>query len=403
MPRRAPDNVALSVRVEANLFTAMKATAFSTYPGDTLAHVLAARLDRVQPQGPRGQWSPVRVIPNIVDDPDQGVDNQCWTLTTDPTIYPNNPEWFDEYVTQSIKIISPPYLIHGPGWEADFQRVFSQRSEHYNPIVRYGIMYTEYNPSTSLNVRIGNGTNPGAGFPFHTVRNLAMILLVYEPEIDRMLRLHTFPAHQNNPRRWMTPLQSPHFLPPNLPHSCPPDMLASHLLNTCPDLRSVIHAMNPSLPQFRQPNTHFYYKYDFSSLLDPTDEPTPTTNQSNGHPAPSQQTHSKRKTLQFRLPSNLVVDPEILIHWVRLIASLVEFANEVHLDTLNDTLGVTVPDLEAINSINQGDTTVGARPPEFASAQPPGSLLRLFTAMEQAQIPLDSDTARFWHRRRTRA
>ncbi|EGE82754.1 hypothetical protein RJZ56_007722 [Blastomyces dermatitidis] len=402
MPRRAPDNMALSVRVEANLFTAMKATAFSTYPGDTLAHVLAARLDRVQPQGPRGQWSPVRVIPNIDDDPDQGVDNQCWTLTTDPTIYPNNPEWFDEYVTQSIKIISPPYFIHGPGWEADFQRVFSQRSEHYNPIVRYGIMYTEYNPSTSLNVRIGNGTNPGAGFPFHIVRNLAMILLVYEPEIDRMLRLHTFPAHQNNPRRWLTPLQSPHFRPPNLPHSCPPDMLASHLLNTCPDLRSVVRAMNPSLTEFCRPNTHSYYKYDFSSLLDPTDEPTPTTNQPNGHPAPPQPTHSKRKTVQFRLPSNLVVDPEILIHWVRLLASLVEFAKEVQLDTLNETLGVTVPDLEAINN-NQGDTTVGARPPEFASVQPPGSLLRLFTAMEQAQIPLDSDTARFWHRRRTRA
>ncbi|PGG95720.1 hypothetical protein GX51_08143 [Blastomyces parvus] len=428
MPRKAPDttnnNMALSVRVEANLFTAMKATAFSTYPGDTLAHVLAARLDRVQPQGPRGQWLPVRVMPNIDDDPDQGVHNQCWTLTTDPTIYPNNPEWFDEYVTQSIKIISPPYFVHGPGWEADFQRVFSQRSEHYNPIVRYGIMYTEYNPSTSLNVRIGNGTNPSAGFPFHTVRNLAMILLVYEPEIDRMLRLHNFPAHQNNPRRWVTPLTSPHFQPPNLPRSCPPDMLASHLLDTCPDIRSVINAMNPCLPEFRQPNTHYYYKYDFSALLDPADEssltPTQTTStnqQPNGHPAPPhphpQPNPSKRKTLQFRLPSNLVVDPEILIHWVRLLASLVEFANEVPLDTLNETLGVTVPDPGPINNNNsnnssnssnsQGDTTVGARPPEFASAQPPGSLLRLFTAMEQAQIPLDSDTARFWHRRRTRA
>lgn len=240
MARKDRDNMALSVMVEANLFTAMKATSFSTYPGDTLAHVLAARLDRVQPQGPKGQWSPVRVISDSDDEPDQSGDHQCWTLTTDHTIYPNNPEWFDECeqcrfsafalftpsvegkttrltcfhdvhgrntffadtypdVTQSIKIISPTYFIHGPGWEADFQRVFSQRSEHYNPIVRYGIMYTEYNPSTSLNVHIGNGTNPNAGFPFHTIRNLAMILLVYEPEVDRMLRLHTFPAHQNNP------------------------------------------------------------------------------------------------------------------------------------------------------------------------------------------------------------
>ncbi|KAG5297923.1 hypothetical protein I7I48_07199 [Histoplasma ohiense] len=401
MARKDRDNMALSVMVEANLFTAMKATSFSTYPGDTLAHVLAARLDRVQPQGPKGQWSPVRVISDSDDEPDQSGGHQCWTLTTDHTIYPNNPEWFDEYVTQSIKIISPTYFIHGPGWEADFQRVFSQRSEHYNPIVRYGIMYTEYNPSTSLNVHIGNGTNPNAGFPFHTIRNLAMILLVYEPEVDRMLRLHTFPAHQNNPKRWLTPLKSPHFLPPNLPHSCPSDMLASHLLNTCPDMRSLVNAMNPSLPEFRQPNSHFYFKYDFSSLLDPTEEPSSATNQPNGHPAPPQPAQSKQKTIQFRLPSNLVVDPEILIHWVRLLGSLVEFASEVHLDTLNETLGVTVPDTETID--NQGGTVIGTRPPEFASPQPLGSLLRLFTAMEQAQIPLDSDTARFWYRRRTRA
>ncbi|OJD17521.1 hypothetical protein AJ78_02390 [Emergomyces pasteurianus Ep9510] len=401
MQRKASENMALSVRVEANLFTAMKATAFSTYPGDTLAHVLAARLDRVQPQGPRGQWSPVRVIPTTDDDSNQGVDNQRWTLATDPTIYPNNPEWFDEYVTQPIKIISPPYFLHGPGWEADFRRVFSQRSEHYNPIVRYGIMYTEYNPSTSLNVHIGNSTNPSAGFPFHTIRNLAMLLLVYEPEMDRMVRLHTFPDHQNNPKRWVTPLQSPHFLPPNVPQTCSPGTLASHVLNTCLDMRSIIHAMNPLLPEFRQPNSHFYFKYDFSSLLDSTEEANSITNQPNGHPATPPPVQSGRKTVQFRLPSNLVVDPEILIHWVRLLGSLVEFANEVNLNTLMETLGIAVQDNET--APNQETAIMGARPPEFASLQPPGSLLRLFTAMEQAQIPLDSDTARFWHRRRTRA
>ncbi|OAX82736.1 hypothetical protein ACJ72_02919 [Emergomyces africanus] len=401
MQRKASENMALSVRVEANLFTAMKATAFSTYPGDTLAHVLAARLDRVQPQGPRGQWSPVRVIPTTDDDSNQGVDNQRWTLATDPTIYPNNPEWFDEYVTQSIKIISPPYLLHGPGWEADFQRVFSQRSEHYNPIVRYGIMYSEYNPSTSLNVHIGNNANPSAGFPFHTVRNLAMLLLVYEPEMDRMVRLHTFPDHQNNPKRWITPLQSPHFLPPNVPQPCPPGTLASHLLNTCLDMHSIIRAMNPHLPEFRQLNSHFYFKYDFSSLLDITEEENSTPNQPNGHTALPQPTQSGRKTVQFRLPSNLVVDPEILIHWVRLLGSLVEFANEVNLNTLMETLGIAAQDSGI--APNQEIAILGARPPEFASPQPPGSLLRLFTAMEQTQIPLDSDTARFWHRRRTRA
>ncbi|ODH36023.1 hypothetical protein ACO22_02856 [Paracoccidioides brasiliensis] len=397
MSRQQPENMALSIIVEANLFTAMRATTFSTYPGDTLAHILGARLDRVQPQGPGGQRRPVRIISNIDDDPHQGVDSERWTLTTDPTVSPNHPEWFDAYVTQPIKIISPPYPLYMPGWEADAQRVFSQRSEQYVPLVRHGVMYTEYNPSTNLNILIGNGENATAGFPFHAVRNLAMLLLVYEPELDRMVRLPTYICHPNNPKRWVSPLRSPQFQPPNVPEDFSRASLASHLLDTCPDMQSLICAFNPELPESEQPAKHYYFKYDFSSHLDATGECTPGTNQ-NDPDSPPSDGQSTRKTLQFRLPSVLVVDPEILIHWARLLGGLVEFASEVNLNTLQETLGIS----DHGPSPAEGNTTVGPRPPEFAAPQPPGSLLRLLTAMEQANIHLDSDTARFWHRRRTR-
>ncbi|PGH12139.1 hypothetical protein AJ79_04433 [Helicocarpus griseus UAMH5409] len=403
MTRITPEAMALSVIVEANLFTAMRATTFSTYPGDTLLHIVGACLNDARPQGPKGQWSPARLIGNTNSDSSRGIDNQRWTLATDPTITPNYPDWFREHVTEPIKIISPPYYISSVGWKFDMERIFRQVFGRYASIINSGALWVECNTGTCLNVQIGNGANCGADFPFYTVRNLAMVLLVYEPVLDRMVRLNSVLAHPNNPRRWVSSLSSPYFLPPNVPNNCSRAALASHLLGTCFDIPSIVRAMNPSLSSL--PDTHNYYKYDFSSLLDSVEESVSVTTQSrggvaNGHTASPSAVQPTRRTVQFRLPENLAVDPEILVHWVKFLGSLIEFANEVDLSTLKETLGITFQN--GGTTAAQGNTIVSARPPEFAAPQPPGSLLRLFIAMEQVQIPLDSDTARFWYRRWTR-
>jgi hypothetical protein len=93
-------------------------------------------------------------------------------------------------------MISPPYLIHSPYWQNDIERIFSSRLGQYNPILASEIrLYCEINSSTSLHVHIGNGVHATSSFPFHTVRNLAMILLVYEPDMDKMLSSHGYASY----------------------------------------------------------------------------------------------------------------------------------------------------------------------------------------------------------------
>ncbi|EZG03411.1 hypothetical protein H106_06888 [Trichophyton rubrum CBS 735.88] len=95
---------------------------------------------------------------------------------------------------QPIEIISPPYWARTTHWENDLQRIFSSRMGRYNPIsARELKLYSELNNTTSIHVHVGNGVDPGSSFPFHTVRNLAMILLVYEPALDRLLDAKLYP------------------------------------------------------------------------------------------------------------------------------------------------------------------------------------------------------------------
>lgn len=96
--------------------------------------------------------------------------------------------------SQPIEIISPPYWALTTHWENDLQRIFSSRMGQYNPIsARELCLYYELNNTTSIHVHVGNGVDPDSSFPFHTVRNLAMILLVYEPAMDRLLDAKLYP------------------------------------------------------------------------------------------------------------------------------------------------------------------------------------------------------------------
>lgn len=104
--------------------------------------------------------------------------------------------WTNGYLDecQPIEILSPPYWARTTHWENDIQRIFSSRMGRYNPISAREInLYYELNNTTSIHVHVGNGVDPDSSFPFHTVRNLALILLVYEPAMDQLLDAKLYP------------------------------------------------------------------------------------------------------------------------------------------------------------------------------------------------------------------
>ena len=45
-----------------------------------------------------------------------------------------------------------------------------------------------------MHLHIGNGLEPNSTFPFETIRNVAMILLVYEPLLDGLPNGILYPA-----------------------------------------------------------------------------------------------------------------------------------------------------------------------------------------------------------------
>ncbi|KAK2751390.1 hypothetical protein FQN55_000663 [Onygenales sp. PD_40] len=365
---------ALTVVLKAGIFTAMKATSFSYIPYGSLSHLIAARL--------RGQGIRVRAETEL-DDQDRGVNDGSWVLSTDPAVQPVHPEWFMDYETQPLEVISPQLALHSERWEVDIERIFSSRSGQANPILNNSSnFFTDLNSSTTLQVHIGNDPHADTGFSFHTVRNLAMILLVYEPVLDNMFSLEK-PLKGLKSPRWLSPRKSPHFLPPNVARNCPRSVLAKYLLETCPDIPSVVRAMNPTLPELNQPNDHCYFKYSFSSLLDPVGG---TNNHADANPA----TSSRGGTIQFRQPVE-ALDPETMIHWIRFLGSLVDFASEVTLGSLKETLGIGEGNARAVQP--------SARPPEIATTQPLGTLLRLYNFMDRTNV-LDGKTGRFWHRPR---
>lgn len=120
----------------------------------------------------RGPWA----LPCFLNPP------YCYTLFTSNIWL---TLWTD--ISIPIEIISPFYWFYSHYWERDIERIFSSRSEMDNPVMERKEVYIEQNNSTSFHVHIGNGVDSESTFPFSTILNLAMILLVYEPTIDQML------------------------------------------------------------------------------------------------------------------------------------------------------------------------------------------------------------------------
>ncbi|EGD95530.1 hypothetical protein TESG_03007 [Trichophyton tonsurans CBS 112818] len=460
-PVEAPPKSRLTLGLEVEFYAALKASAFNRIlVHGCIASLLGERLRQLRLSGPDGFGSKFKVVVKSKKYPCDAkyIDYAQWTLTTDATAQPQNPEWFAGYESQPIEIISPPYWALTTHWENDLQRIFSSRMGQYNPIsARELCLYYELNNTTSIHVHVGNGVDPDSSFPFHTVRNLAMILLVYEPAMDRLLdaKLYPLPTLVDNRDRSQDPesissFETPYFQPPNLPAQSPRRVLARHLFNTCMDIRSVIRAMSPLPPdETLTPDCPWYYKFNFNPLLDsldipppvfsdPEPEPTPEVKAgketSNGHteptmPAPPSEPQSpprpksysapKRKspTIEFRQQIG-TLDPDTMIHWIRFLTALVEFSSKLTDRAVVEFLGLEDIDIEYFPSTDEDPPMedeertpyVNIGPPTdpsislsalalLTSMQPIGSLARLLTAMESVNIDLDAEITRHWKRK----
>lgn len=99
----------------------------------------------------------------------------------------NSPSNSSTDEAQPIKIISPPYLglAHWGEFETDIQTLLGTASEEEDD----ADLYCELNASTHFHVEIGNATDEG-GFDLDTVKRLAILVLGFEKEIDKMLGDH---------------------------------------------------------------------------------------------------------------------------------------------------------------------------------------------------------------------
>ncbi|KAL1959646.1 hypothetical protein VTO42DRAFT_1681 [Malbranchea cinnamomea] len=413
-----PYRTTLTFGLEVTLFAALKGITFSRIPHESISHLLAERLRQHRLSGTHGTGSKIKALltyPEYDINPEPP-DYSGWTLISTPSAAPDHPEWFEEYQTESIEIISPPYWISSSHWEHDLQRIFSLRSGQYNVIpARELRLYCEQNNNTTIHVHIGNGLDPNSGFNFHTVRNLAMILFVYEPLLDRLLDGCLYPTLPIHPPRAITPVNNPHFLPPDLQPKASRALLALHLFRTCPDMISLINAMNPVLPDMVDEYGPRYFKFNFIPLLDSVDGSNPYYPSENLDVGP---VTPKRKppTIEFRQHIG-TLDPDTMIHWVKFLAAIVELAGKLTSETIIEFLGLEDWVVRPCEE-NDGSPPANGRcrlqyiqPPPSSSPRslsafsllstlhPVGSFARLATAMESAHVPLDQETARFWRRK----
>ncbi|KAI9797369.1 MAG: hypothetical protein M1835_001036 [Candelina submexicana] len=284
----------LTFGVELEFFTAMKMAKFRRTGYETLRHFIGAKIDALELRGPIGRGVRAKVIEaeELEWDDKAETDYRYWTVTRDHTIEPDYPDCFDDYEAQPMELISPPYHVRLPYWEQDLKALLSTAVDpRQNPD-----LYCELNTSAHLHVHIGNGTS-GEEFPYHTIRNLAMLAIVFEAEIDKMLADHMGFSTETSFAR--SQRKSPAFIGLSVAS------MARKIRDECQSIDDVIEMMDPELPGMENDaDFRRYFKYNFWSLK------------------------SAKKTVEFRQHQGSLSAVEI-IHWVRFVTSLVELANSI--------------------------------------------------------------------------
>lgn len=336
---------------------------------------------------------------------------------------------------QKLNLVFPAYYLNSTdGWEHDIRRVLCCDMDKFNPLLAFDLeLGWELDPDTSLRVHIEDRTYPCQGFQFHTVRNLAMILLLFGPKIDSMVSSKaTQELTYETGETWRGPKPLPDIYGelPVKPDGGTPREMASYILHNCPTIESICQTMAEFLStlklEFRQSFT-----VDFSGLLtNPPRRPNESAYQTREPTSESTQEYYASQIRADRGPSIEfkhqpgTFDAAHTIHWIRFLSALVEFADHIGLESLvlflglnengyeyiypSDSLGnhtkltATEWDLKNWDFVRWHPTLARnprRDPPNYADEagfQHTYPISGLIAAMDMVGIGLEIDTTDFW-------
>ncbi|KAI9875244.1 MAG: hypothetical protein M1830_008713 [Pleopsidium flavum] len=311
----APRNLDLSVGVRLEFFAAMKRAAFDKKNHNNLRDLIGHEMRRQNMQGKSGKvvlvHSPTEEELDSANGGEIEFPVESWIITRETSIDPDHPEWFDYYELQPIKIITPPYL--GLGKWAEFEndiRTLLGTVNGEDQDEDEADLYCELNSSTHFHVEIGNTADDG-GFDLATVKRLAILVLCFEKEIDKILADHMGYIYES---LWAGSQRlNPAFRDLSTTASC------HRIWRECTTIEEVANMMCPPLPRTPNPEFRHYYKYDFMSLL------------------------SDRPTIVFRQHEGTLNADEV-IRWVNFVGGLVDLAHRIDIQNLARLVHLTDTD-----------------------------------------------------------
>jgi hypothetical protein len=350
---------------------------------------------------------------------------------------------------QHLNLVYPAYRLNSLcGWEDDVRKVFSCGLGRFNPFHAHDLgLEWELDPNTSLRIYIEDQTNPEDGFPFHTVRNLAMILLLFGPKIDSMINSKILEEIAiEHGEEWLGPKPLPDIYSqlPKQGNVQTPREMASYILHNCSTIESICEEMEKFLSTLR-PEFKRHFSVDFFGLVSNSpkrsNESTYQTRESTPETTQLYYADQIRKergpNIEFiHHPGTL--DADHIVHWIRFLSSLVEFAGHIGLESLILFLGLeengyqytyssSTKDVDSTDS--EPDEPDGYKPPPASTVEqrlrtwdqvgwhptlaqhektdPPNyaadaafqhtyPIGALITAMDVSGIGLELDTSEFW-------
>lgn len=289
-PPTPPSSAGLTFGVEIEAFAAMEPRAFARSQYEDLRFLVASRI------GARHLGDVHAFVPTPGESFESFVsrDYTCWNVVRDMTIEPVDEEHFAQHEAFALEIVSPILRLDSPVWEALLKKIFRQTT--FNPCGSMSPrLYLETNRTTHLHVHLGRGQQ---GFDFDTVRNFALLVLLFEPDIDKVIQRRIgFRGRANDHAVSHDRLMNVDY--PQLSFR----ELSSLLWQGCRTIEEVAAFMCPTARPHKLGGLAVgrYYKFNFTSLL------------------------SDKKTIECRQHDG-TMDAGEIIDWVRLLELLVLIA-----------------------------------------------------------------------------
>ncbi|KAI9808588.1 MAG: hypothetical protein M1825_003737 [Sarcosagium campestre] len=271
-------DVDYSVRLKLEFIAAMPRYIFKSKGSKSLKDLLEKRINELMHKAERPlaastgkQQSPLR-----------------WTAIEGSYIDPNHPESLRNQESQPIQIVSPLFPQSSQVRESLLKLIFN--ADTINPSIDHEILL-EVNASCNFSVQIGR---TGEDYDFRTIRNLSMLVLVFEGEIDKILGDHT--GYMTESVWAKSNSRNSTLKDFSLEDKC------RHLLHKCFSIEDVADAMCAD-PKDDTGARHFY-KYNFMHLL------------------------TEEKVIEFR-QHDATVDAKQIVFWTKFVCSLVSLASVV--------------------------------------------------------------------------